>query len=406
MAIVAAAFSAPALATDAPKLKALIQASYLVVRAHVADVTEYDNGRVAVASLRVGQVLKGSAPKGNVSVVEMRDLPVPPLFETGRDVIAFLTTGARNSYLAKHLPAGEYLSPVKVKPGVVTALSAADAESLARIVDRLVPGGQQPERDLTKRIASGRALAFDLLAASHPVFVEDGITTVTGIDRLAASLTADEQLIIEKTLDRADLLARIRVLLIQTIAALDLKQLVPALRRIESPELADAAWAALTKLKAAPAREDMEQRLASTDAQLRSAAIQQLLRQDKAEAIPRAAQVAKTDPDIDVRVAAIEALGTTGAPEAVPVLENIYAVPTWETRQAVGRALMHIGGRTAAEAFERMAFTAPPDAQRFAVVMLMLSVPRDDALLQRVIAKHPDPELRELAEHGVAGHHH
>lgn len=376
-----------------------------MVRATVGDVTEYDNGRVVVASLQVGQVLKGTPVKGSVSVIEMRDLPLPPLFETGRDVVAFLTAGARNSYLTKHLPQGDYLSTVKVKPGSFTAQSAADADNLARIVGRLVAGTQQPERDPSKRAVSGRKLGFDLLAAQHPIFVEDGIATIGAIDNLAAALTSDEQKIIETTLERSDLSVAIRTELIRTIAALDLKQLVPALRRIEAPELADASWDALTRLGAAPDRKDVEERLGSTDAAMRTAAIQQLLRKDKAAAIPRALQIAKTDPDTSVRVAAIEALGRTGK-EAVPALENVYVEPTWETRQAVGRALMEIGGRTSAEAFERMAFAAPPDAQRYAVVMLMLSVPRDDALVQRIVKTHPDPELRDLAEHGIEGHHH
>lgn len=399
-------FAAPLRAAGPPKLNALLKASQLVVRAHVIDVAEYDNGRVAVASLRVDEVLKGTPPKEDLHVIEMRDLPVPPLFETGRYLIAFLTTGTRNSYLAKHIPTGDYMSAVKVKPGALSARSAVDAESMAKIVRRMVTDVQQPARDLGKRVQASRTLGFELLAASHPILVEDGIAIIAEIEGLAASLTAEEQQVIETTLGRSDLPARFRIPLVQTIAKLELKQLIPALRRVDTPELADAVWAALTRLGAPPAREDIEARLASSDAGMRTAAIQQLLRQDKAAAVPRATQIAKTDPNTDVRVAAVEALGRTGVPEAVPALENIYAEPTLETRQAVGRALMQIGGRTAAEAFERMAFTAPADAQRFAVIMLMLSVPRDDALVQRIVTTHPDPELRDLAEHGIDAHHH
>ncbi len=393
-------------AADAPRLTALLKASRLVVRAQVTDVAEYDNDRIAVATLRVDEVLKGTPVTGNVSVIEMRDLPVPPLFETGRNLIAFLVPGTSNSYLAQHIPAGDYMSPVKVKPGCLVAESNSDAEAMARVIGRMVVGGQQPERDVSKRAVSSRKLGFDLVAASNAVLVDDGVTTIGGLENLAATLTSEEQHILESALTRSNLPARVRIALIQTIAKLNLKQLVPALQRIDTGELADSAWEALSRLGAAPAREEMEKHLANSDPAVRTAAIRQLLRHDKAAAVPRAAQLAKTDPDTTVRVAAIEALGKADVPEAVPALEIIFAEPTWETRQAVGRALIQVGGRTAAEAFERMAFTGPPDAQRYAVVLLLLSVPRDDTLVQRVQTTHPDPEIRSLAEHGVEAHHH
>jgi hypothetical protein len=394
----------PATAADAPRLNALLKAARLVVRAHVADVTEYDNGRVVTATLRVEEVLKGTPPpKESVGVIEMRDLPTPPLFETGRHVIAFLVPAGRNTYLAKHVPSGDYMSVVRVKPGSLTARSADDAAAMAKLIGRI---SQRPERDAGRRAITTRKGAFDLLGASHPILVEDGITSVAGIEDLSTSLTSDEQQGIEATLGRTDLPLRLRVLLIQTVADRGLKQVVPALRAIDAPELTDAAWHALSRLGAPPAREDIERQLASTEPRMRTAAIQQLLRQEKAGAISRATQIARADPDTAVRVAAIEALGAMGGAEAVGALENVYTEPTWETRQAVARALMRIGGRPAAEAFERLAFTGPVDGQRYAVMLLLLSVPREDVLVQRVIKTHPDAELRDLAEHGIEMHDH
>jgi HEAT repeat protein len=139
---------------------------------------------------------------------------------------------------------------------------------------------------------------------------------------------------------------------------------------------------------------------------MRKAAIQQLLRQDKAGAVPRATQLAQTDPDMSVRVAAIEALGASGTPAAVPALEKLYVDPTVETRQAVGRALLRFGGRQSAEAFERLAFTGPADGQRYAVMLLLMTVQRDDPLVQRLIKTHPDADIRDLAEHGLDVHEH
>lgn len=405
LALVAGAL--PATAADAPRLNALLKAARVAVRAHVANVNEYDNGRIAMASLRVDEALKGAPSKdATINVVEMRDLPTPPVFEAGHDVVAFLVSYTRNSYLAQYLPPGDYMSLVKVKPGCLTARSADDAASMAQLIGRMVSSSQQPEHDAARRASAARRLGFDLIAASHPVLVEDGTTTIAGIEDLAGSLTSAEQQAIETALDRSDLPARLRIALIQTVADRGLEQLVPALRRLESAELADAAWAALAKLGAAPAREDLEKHLTSTEPRMRTAAIQQLLRQEKAAAIPRAIQIARTDPDTDVRVAATEAIGASGGPEAVSALQTVYAEPTWETRQAVGRSLLRIGGRPAAAACEHMAFTAPVDAQRYAVVLLLLSVQRDDPLVQRVINTHPDEELRRLAAHGLDVHEH
>ena len=46
---------------DAPRVRALLKAARLVVRAHVVDITQYDNGRVVVAALRVDETRKGGA---------------------------------------------------------------------------------------------------------------------------------------------------------------------------------------------------------------------------------------------------------------------------------------------------------------------------------------------------------
>lgn len=399
-------FQIPAHAADAPRVRALLKAARTVVRAHVSDLTEYDNGRLVVASLRVDESLTGTAQAGStLQVIEMRDLPTRPLFVAKGDLIAFLVPTASNTYLAKHLPKGDYMSPVKTKPGTLIARSADDAAHLARLVQR-VAGGPARDSDRDQRATASRQLGFDLLSASHPFLVEDGLITVAAIENLSESLSESEQQVIDTALQRTDLPTRLRILLIQTVADRGLKQMIPALRAIEAPELADASWDALSRLGAPPSSADTSEKLASREPAVRIAAIQQLLRQEKSAAVPRALQLARTDPDTKVRVAAIEAMGASGAPEAVPALEQVYTDPSWDTRQAVGRALTRVGGRTAAESFERLAFTGPQDGQRYATVLLLVTVQRDDPLVQRLIETHPNPEIRELAEHGLEVHEH
>lgn len=391
----------------APHLRALVNDAHVVVAAEVTAVTPYDNGRILVGDLRVEQTLKGKHEKeGPLKVVEMRPLNLPPALEAGRHVVAFLTLAQRNTYLITHLPDGRYFAFVSRKPASLAAESAADAAKLAELVGRLISLSAKPEREAGRRAAQIRTFIFDLLAAGHPTLVNDGVASIDGLRDLAATLTEDEQRRLEAVLARDDLPSHVRLALIRAAAGNGLRQLVPALGQIRSPELLDAAWEALTRLESPPGRETVEEKLASPEPRVRTAAVQQLLRREKGAAVPVAVRVATSDPDMAVRVAATEALGEIGT-EAVPGLESIYRQPAWETRQAVARALRKIGGRPAAEAFERLAFTAPPEAQRYAVILLLLSgVSRDDALVQSVIQKHPDPDIRHLAEHGLELHDH
>jgi HEAT repeat protein len=296
---------------------------------------------------------------------------------------------------------------VSRKPATVAAASAEEAKSTGELVSRLVVMLAKPESDAAKRASSRRALAFDLLAARDAVLVADGVSSIAEQSDLATTLTADEQKRMEEALARGDLPVKVRLALIRMIGDKGLTQLVPALQRLTAPEIVGAAWEALSKLENAPSRESIEEKLASPEPRVRSAAVQQLLRQEKAAAAPQAIKIATSDPDLGVRVAATEAFGEIAPADAVPALETIYRQPTWETRQAVARTLRQFPGRTAVEAFERMAFTAPADGQRYAVVLLRLSVDNlQDELLQRVIKTHPDPEVRKLAEQGIeAGHH-
>src|SRR5262249_38192570 len=103
--------SAPlaASAAVAPQLQGLLRQARVVVAGDVIDVTPYDQGRVAVAKIHVAKTLKGEQAGDTVQVVEMRDRPnAAPVFKAGLAVVVFLRPADRNSYLRKHLPAGDY----------------------------------------------------------------------------------------------------------------------------------------------------------------------------------------------------------------------------------------------------------------------------------------------------------
>jgi hypothetical protein len=72
-----------------------------------------------------------------------------------------------------------------------------------------------------------------------------------------------------------------------------------------------------------------------------------------------------------------------------------------------GRSLAAVGGRPAQESFARLAFEGPPDAQKLAVTLLLLTgISHDDALVQRIGSKHPDESVRHIVESGLDVHDH
>ena len=125
------------------------------------------------------------------------------------------------------------------------------------------------------------------------------------------------------------------------------------------------------------------------------------------DAIPRVERMALEDKDLAVRRAAVDALGATKRDSTIPSLERIFRAGPIEVRRACATAYIGIGDRPAAESLARLAFDAPPDGQRLATTALLALVPKDDPLVARIRTTHPDPELRDVLEHGpYLGHHH
>jgi HEAT repeats len=398
------------LAVVAPHLRELTKAARLVVVADVESVAPYDQGRVAVANLRIETVLKGSlgAETGPVRVVERRDLPTPPTFRQGQAIVAFLKAAPRSSSLNAVLPPGPYYALVDLEEACLVADSPDSLAEMRRIVDLIVAESRNPISDATQRGVAARQLAFDLLSARPPVLVEDGAASLTSVPHLAGTMTKSELQTLEAALQREDVPVRIRLALVRAVGDAGLREAIPALQALGSPpEVMAAAWQALDRLQAAPPLEKLEERLAAQNPQVRAAAVRELLRREGAAAVSKAAPVALQDPDPDVRMAAIEALGETGKAEALPPLERVFVEEDVDLQQAAARAIIAIGGEPAKDAFGRLTFTGPISAQRYAFVCLMMvGVNRDDPLVKRIAETHPDETIRRLATHGVDVHKH
>src|SRR5262249_46923429 len=110
--------------------------------------------------------------------------------------------------------------------------------------------------------------------------------------------------------------------------------------------------------------------------------------------------MALKDRDATVAKAATEALGRVKTPGGLAALARIYERSAAQ-RQTAGTVIVGWGGDAAAETLARLAFEAPPNAQRGAVALLSpLGRNRDDPHLVRIRTTHPDPSVREFAEEG------
>ncbi len=395
------------------RLADLLRQARLVVAGTVTRSASFDAGRVVVAYVRPDRVLKGDAGPGEVAVVEEHDRPSSAtLLPAGEPVVAFLVRAPRTSSLVRALPPGPaYWTPVAGRMGVLASPSAETIREAAGLVARWVELATD-SGDPAARGDRMRVLAFDEVAAQHPVVVEDGAGAVAALPDLAGTLTETERHRLEAALARRDLPARVRVALVRTVAAQRLVVLVPALRALDRapPEVLAATWDALRQLGAPPTPQELAPFVASPDPAVRIVAVPALLVAAGGSAVPQVERLALSDPDPSVCAAAATALGTVKPPGGLAALERIYVRTASEAvRQAAGNAIVAWGGDEAADALARLAFDAPPEAQKWAVTLLFaLGRRQDDPRIARIRTTHPDPSVREFVEHGfdLGSHHH
>jgi HEAT repeat protein len=285
---------------------------------------------------------------------------------------------------------------------VLAAGDPAAIEEATRIVAGLIAASRTPEPDADKRRAAERARVLAALGARHATVFEDGIAGLADLKPLLP-LSDEEQGRLAAAIARDDLPPRVRERLFAQVATLRIESLVPALQalRASDPAVTAAAWRALRQLGAAPDAKQIAELLRSPEPAVRSAAARELIARDPAAEVTRAARLAVDDPDPKVRVAVSEALGQSGSPAVIVVLERAFDRPPLEAQQAAARAIFQIGGRPAQQSFARLVFAATPEMQRYAITLLRATgIAENDPLLVKVRKEHPEEEVREVAEHG------
>ena len=119
-------------------------------------------------------------------------------------------------------------------------------------------------------------------------------------------------------------------------------------------------------------------------------------------------KAATTDPDAAVRGAAIDALGTTGSADALPILSGTFASHERDLQQRSARAIIAIGGPAADDALVELALRGDrTETRTYATIVLLASRGADSAAVRRLVAAKPGPEVLHVIEHGLEmGHRH
>jgi len=406
---VAATIDAPPLA---PRLPATLKRASLVVLGDVGATSEHDDGRILLAQLRVSRQLRETPPVGSPTldvVEERRFTAVPPLLRTGRRVVALLVAARQTTQLRRALPPGPLYYRLADERWGLIDLPDADSERavLAALEGWIALARGEPAAPAERAVAE-RSLVFMEIGAAQPRLVEDGAAALPGLENLAATLTDTERDTIARTLRRTDLPERLRLGLVKAIADAHLRSLADALRDLPGagPPLIRASALTRAELGHGPEKEEIDTALRTGDAPSRAALVPTLL-QPGAGGIPAVSTFALQDPAREVRLAAIQALGESGSPEALPTLGRTFADSDTEIRRMSAQAIHSIGGRPAAELLGELAFTAPGDGQRqAAAVLMLLELDRDDPLLVRIRDTHPDPDVRKLVTTGIQVHQH
>src|SRR5262249_36783283 len=141
----------------------------------------------------------------------------------------------RTSALARELPAGPtYDAPIEGRMGVLASPSAEAITEAADLIARIAQLGNDATDAAAKRAAVARALAFDEIAARHPVVVEDGAAALATLPPLG-TLAEHEQHVLAAVVQRADLPSRVRVAVVRAIGAQHLTALAGTLRALPAP---------------------------------------------------------------------------------------------------------------------------------------------------------------------------
>jgi HEAT repeats len=373
-----------------------------IVLATVSRSETYDEGRLRLHRLRVERVIRGRLEEPEPGIVDILGDPSrPPLVGEGERAVFLLRPQPPLSYLDQQLPAAPRFATVAARDGILPVGSEAEVDAIERALAQCAAIASI-EDDAAGR-AARRKLAFFELGTTSPRLAADAVVEL-GLLTDLAPVTPDEITAIGRTLRDPRVDARTRIGLMELLANRGLREALPALAgaEAESPAVLDALLAAKTKLGAPPTRADLRPYLDEKDPALRAVAVRALARLDDPDALADVGRAATSDADVSVRTAAVDALGKTKKPAAVPILRQTFGAPEPAVRQASARALADFGDPAADNALVDLALKGEnTDVQTYAAIVLVVSRGRDSEPVRRLEQSNPSPAVRDLLTHGL-----
>ena len=376
---------------------AIVDGAPLVAGASIRGRRENAALGIVFFEVAVGQEIKGTAPPRLVVVQEMVFASDRPLFDRGQEwLLALEPLPPSSRYSA--LPQGE--TYYRVRQGVhgVRRVDAIPFVQRYTAAVHEVPAQQRGARivslvaalasddvgdDVVRALAAEPSLAKDLSGA--------------GAEHFAATMS-DRHLPLER-----------RLALLELVEAKRLSRFLSAVRPLlDDPEIAPFARRLLASFGEVPAAEHLRADLQRADPAARHAAVEAAQALPHDERLLLLAQVAAEDDEIEVRIAAIDALARGGR-AAVPELAALLDDDDGRITYKAARGLAAAGGKEAVEALSGTFAGTNYDAQ-VAAVFALREIGSEGAMraLRELRESAPDPRLEKVIDValGSGQHHH
>ena len=366
-----------------------------------------DDGRLLVHHLDVERPLRGTAAAGEVRVVEIRGATErPPLFAEGERAVVLLTPAPRLTYLAQTLPEGPHHAVVSGRAGVIPLAPGANGADVEAILQSLAEAAELPQGEARRQAV--RDAAFAELATQNARLVADALLELRGLPG-TFDLTSEEVGLLRRTLENDGLPAPLRARLLALLGERRWAGSAGAIAAlpVRDPVVLRALLDARARLGVPADLEEVRRHLASPDPAVRAAAVSALATLDDPAALRELGGYATGADDGMVRAAAIEALGKSGRPEAVPYLTQTFETDDRRIQQASARALVRLPGDLGQDALLALVLADDTSSRskRYAALLLIASTGGEHAAVERMKVEAQDPAVRELLEHGLKPHH-
>ena len=393
-----------AASSDARPLRQLAAEASAVVLADVARTETYDQGRLLVHRLRVQRVLRGRVDVPEPALIDILGDATKPIVTEGERAVFLLKPQPPLTYLDHHLGDEPRFAAVGERNGVFPVGAEAEAEAIERALGQgLAVAGLEP----VPARAARRTLAFAELGSPSPRLAADALLELRDLPDVEG-LAIEEVDALGRALRDVRIDPYTRAGLIRLVGERRWHEAVPALARAETdtPSVLDALFAARTALGVPPTEADLRRYLADENPALRAMAARALARLEDPQALADVGRLATKDADVKVREAAVEALGKSGKPAALPVLSETFASEERGIRQASGRALVDMSTPAADQALVDLALKSPtPEVQSYAALVLLVARGRDSEAIRRLERSNPGPAVRKVLEHGLEFRH-